>query len=1015
MKKTILTLAVLGTALGASAQKPYHLDIDMTGVNAQTQRTEVVFYPTEADALARHFEQSPNYLDLNGEWDFAYCENDRQEPVWTKIRVPGNWEVQGFGTAIYVNQPYEFAPKNPQPPMIPEENPVGYYRKTFTLPENWAGREVYLNLCGAKSGVYVHVNGSEAGYSEDSKDLARFDITTLLKDGENILELKIYRWSTGSYLECQDFWRLSGIERDVYLSTEKVRRNFDFEVVSTFGEDLKDGQFRLTVHDGGVFSYKLLDKDGSAVLVGGNAEAEEKAVFEGIVPNARKWSAETPELYTLLMCVDGEWTRFNVGFRRLEITTLEQDGRTFPVFLVNGQPVKFKGVNTHEHDPATGHYVTRELVLEDLRLMKQMNINAIRTCHYPQPRYFYELCDSLGFYVYDEANVESHGMGYNLDRTLGNNPAWYAKHIDRIMNLYRRTANYPCVTILSLGNEAGNGVNFYRAYEVLKELEKDGQNRPVCYERAEYEWNTDMIVPQYPGAAWFRKMGENGSDRPVVPSEYAHAMGNSTGSLDLQWDAIYQWPNLQGGFIWDWVDQGLLEHDAEGRAYFTYGGDYGENAPTDDNFCCNGIVNPDRNPHPACAEVRHVYQDIKVSAENPASGLFTVTNRFYFKTLEGYVLNWKVEADGKVVRKGSAALSTGPQQSEEIQVKLPRFRKKKTYYIRFEAIPAADMPLLPAGTVVATDQFLLSQGTKTRTYKMTAKGVTAEDGEGTAVLRAGKTELVFDKEKGYVTRYTVKGKDMIDSEFGIRPNFWRGPVDNDNGDNMPKRAAAWKQASQEFDAAVTLGEGSLTVTYTLPQGGTYEVLYTLDRKGVLKVEAALKGCRIPDLEIPRVGLRFRLPASADTFKYFGRGPQENYQDRFSGTDISLYESSAEKECYPYVRPQEAGHHTDCSWLQIGGMDIVGSPVLEFNALRCSVEDLDNFPASGIHKHINDIPVRDYVEVCLDGKMTGVGGYDSWGARPEKERTLWSDTDYSWSFTLVPEKAMSHRKVLKTNF
>ena len=1015
MKKSFLTLAVLGAGFAAAAQKPYHLDIDMTSVGAQTQRTEVVFWPTEAEALSRHFEQSPNYLDLNGEWDFAYCENDRQEPVWTKIRVPGNWEVQGFGTAIYVNQPYEFAPRNPQPPTLPEDNPVGYYRKTFTLPQGWAGREIYLNLCGAKSGVYVSVNGREAGYSEDSKDLARFDVTPLLKDGENRVELKIYRWSTGSYLECQDFWRLSGIERDVYLSAENRRKDFDFEIVSTLDESLSDGLFRLTVHDAGDFSYKLLDKDGTAVLEGSAAAGNGKEVFTGTVPNARKWSAETPELYTLLLCSDGEWTRFNVGFRRLEITQTEQGGRTFPVFLVNGQPVKFKGVNTHEHDPATGHHVTRELVLKDLQLMKQMNINAIRTCHYPQPRFFYELCDSLGFYVYDEANVESHGMGYNLDRTLGNNPAWYAKHFDRIMNMYRRTGNYPCVTILSLGNEAGNGVNFYRTYEALKELEKDGQNRPVCYERAEREWNTDMIVPQYPGASWFRTMGERGSDRPVVPSEYAHAMGNSTGSLDLQWDAIYEWPNLQGGFIWDWVDQGLLEHDADGRAYFTYGGDYGENAPTDDNFCCNGIVNPDRNPHPAAAEVRHVYQDVKVSAGNPASGLFTVTNRFYFKSLQGYVLNWKVEADGKTVRKGSAALSAGPQQSEEIRVKLPRIRKGKTYHIRFETVPAADMPLLPAGTVVATDQFFLGQGAKTRTYVLKAKGVTAVEDENTAVLRAGKTELVFDKAKGIITRYAVKGKEMIDGEFGIRPNFWRAPVDNDNGNGLPRRGAAWKQASQEFDASVVLGEGRMTVTYTLPQGGTYTVTYTLDRKGVLKTEASLRGGKVPDLELPRLGLRFRLPASADTFRYFGRGPQENYQDRFSGTDISLYESSAEAECYPYVRPQETGHHTDCSWLQIGGLEVVGAPVFEFNALRCAVEDLDNYPASGVHRHINDIPVRDFVEVCLDWKMTGVGGYDSWGSRPEKDRTLWSDTDYDWQFTFVPEKAMSHRKVRKTIF
>ena len=464
MKRFLLIPLLLSVILPGAAV-PAHRDMGMTSIGAQTRRTEVVFWPTAEEALGGRFEQSPNYFSLNGEWDFAYTDDDRQEPAWTKIRVPGNWEVQGFGTAIYVNIPYEFAPKDPQPPILPEDIPVGRYRRTFRIPEGWAGREVYLNLAGAKSGVYVSVNGREAGYCEDSKSLARFDITPLLQEGENEILLTIYRWSTGSFLECQDFWRLSGIERDVYLSSEARRRDFDFEVVSTLDEALKDGQFRLTVYDARDFAYKLLDEDGRTVLQGRKSGNEAKDVFTGTVPGVR-------------MEVDGEWTRFSVGFRRLEITRMEKNGREFPVFLVNGQPVKFKGVNTHEHDPRTGHYVTRELVLRDLQLMKSLNINAIRTCHYPQPRFFYELCDSLGFYVYDEANIESHGMGYSLDRTLGNNPAWYAKHFDRAMNMYRRTGNYPCVTILSLGNEAGNGVNFYKLYTALKELEKDGQNRP---------------------------------------------------------------------------------------------------------------------------------------------------------------------------------------------------------------------------------------------------------------------------------------------------------------------------------------------------------------------------------------------------------------------------------------------------------------------------------------------------------------------------------------------------------
>ena len=1011
--KIILLIPALLTVLAAGAQTPAHRDMGMTGIGAQTRRTEVIFWPTERQALEGHFEQSPNYLDLNGEWDFAYTDNDRQDPAWTKIRVPGNWEVQGFGTAIYVNIPYEFAPKDPQPPTLPEDIPVGRYRRSFTLPGDWAGREVYLNLAGAKSGVYVSINGRQAGYCEDSKSLARFDITPLLRDGENEILLTIYRWSTGSWLECQDFWRLSGIERDVYLSSEARKRDFDFEVVSTLDESLQDGEFRLTVYDAKQFSYKLLDKDGKSVLEGRKEGDAGKDIFTGTVPGVRRWSAETPELYTLLMEADGEWTRFHVGFRRLEITQIEKDGRTFPVFLVNGQPVKFKGVNLHEHNPETGHYVTRELVLKDLQLMKSLNINAIRTCHYPQPRFFYELCDSLGFYVYDEANVESHGMGYSLDRTLGNNPAWQTKHLDRIMNMYRRTGNYPCVTILSLGNEAGNGVNFYEAYRRLKELEKDGQNRPVCYERAEQEWNTDMLVPQYPGAEWFRRMGEQGSDRPVVPSEYAHAMGNSTGSLDLQWGQIWKWPNLQGGFIWDWVDQGLLEQDAQGRPYYTYGGDYGVDMPSDNNFCCNGIVNPDRTPHPACVEVRHVYQDIAIWPVEVSQGRFAVDNRFYFKTLDGYRLRWWIEADGKKVREGSLDLTAGPQQTQEFSVELPRFRRNKTYFIRFEAANTAEMPLLARGTVVASGQEFLAHGAKSRTWKYSSKGVTAEETATEAILRSRHAELVFDKGKGLVTRYAYKGKDLVDSEFGIRPNFWRAPVDNDNGNGLPRRAAAWKQASHEFDAAVSLDGNAMTVIYTLPQGGTYTVVYTLDRKGILQIHSSLRGGTVPNLELPRLGLRMRLPASADRFRYYGRGPQENYWDRYSGTDISLYEASAEEECYPYVRPQESGHHIDCTWLAIGGMTVVADPLFEFNALRCSIEDLDNDPAVKPHRHINDVPVRDYVELCLDHKMTGVGGYDSWGARPEAGRTLWSDKDYDFNLTFVP--GMRLGRVLRTNF
>lgn len=1030
---------VLGTA---SAQTPLWRDIDATSVNAETRRTEVIFYPDAESALNMPFCHSPFYRSLNGEWDFCYFDSQEDIPEgldaleWSRIKVPGNWEVQGFGIPIYVNTFYEFCPRNPQPPLLPDATPAGVYRKIFTLPEEWSGREVYLNLAGAKSGVYTYVNGKFAAYTEDSKDLARIDITPYVTAGDNELVLKIYRYSTGSYLECMDFWRISGIERDVYLSTEKRHTGFDFDVVSTLDETCTDGLFSLTVRtctDSEV-SWRLLDRDGSEVLLGGSS-VDGTAVMGGRIGNVRRWTAETPELYSLVMCVDGEYTSFNVGFRRFEIKGNQ--------FLVNGKPVKFKGVNLHEHNPQTGHYVDRELMLKDLELMRKYNINAIRTCHYPQPRIFYELCDSLGFYVYSEANVESHGMGYALDRTLGNNPAWKEKHLDRILNMYGRTHNYPCVTILSLGNEGGNGCNFHDAYNVLKKLEKDGMNRPVCYERAEFEWNTDMLVPQYPSADWFRRMGEEGSDRPVCPSEYAHAMGNSTGSLDLQWEYIYRYPNLQGGFIWDWVDQGLDAVDENGRAYWTYGGDYGKDTPSDNNFLCNGLVGPDRVPHPGAEEVRHVYQNVKITSEDPCSGIFHLENRFYFTDLSRFKVIYTLEADGAAVRTGTLVFDLGPQEGCDFSIRLPKLKADKTYYIRFDVVSTEDWLLQPEGSVIATDQFILNRAMK-KEFKGSSDRISVSEDNGLVNISGKDFTLVFDRKEGVFTSYNVNGKEMFSSGFGLRPNFWRAPTDNDYGNGFPSRAQAWKQAGKQYDASATVEENSGSVVLhaicRLPHGASMKVDYTVFAEGILKVSAEFAGGdSISCVEVPRIGFRLRLSAGDDSFTYLGKGPQENYIDRCSGAFTGLYHSSAAREYVPYVRPQECGHHTGCSYLNIGGLTVVADGEFEFNALRQSVEDLDsedavwrdyqwqNLSPSDMRDpkaaknvlrrqhHINDVPVHDFVELCIDCSQTGVGGYDSWGARTEKERTLWSDRDYSFSFTFVPEMTMPMQKAVKYRY
>lgn len=579
---------------------PYWKDIQTVAVNKEYPRTAFMTYDNRNQALTGEYENSPYYKLLNGTWNFYYADAYKDLPAnieqpdaniaWKEIKVPGNWEVQGYGVAIYTNHGYEFKPRNPQPPQLPETNPVGVYQRDIEIPADWDGRDIFLRLEGAKSGVYVYVNGQEVGYSEDSKNPAEFLINNYLKPGKNSLVIKIFRWSTGSYLECQDFWRMSGIERDVFLFSQPKTHIKDFNVVSTLDDTYKNGIFKLNVdvtnHTAAnkevTVAYELLDAAKKVVAEGNTpcpvtADGQKSISFEAALSNVKTWTSEHPNLYRLLISLkDGEKTSeiipYTVGFRRFEIKPTDQiaeNGKPYVCLFVNGQPIKLKGVNIHEHNPETGHYVPEELMRKDFTLMKQNNINSVRLCHYPQDRKFYELCDEYGIYVYDEANIESHGMYYNLSRggTLGNHPEWLKPHMDRTINMYERNKNHPSVAIWSLGNEAGNGYNFYQTYLWLKEREVKGMNRPVNYERALWEWNTDMYVPQYPSAAWLEEIGKKGSDRPIAPSEYSHAMGNSNGNLAAQWRAIYKYPNLQGGYIWDWVDQGILETDENGRTF----------------------------------------------------------------------------------------------------------------------------------------------------------------------------------------------------------------------------------------------------------------------------------------------------------------------------------------------------------------------------------------------------------------------------------------------------------------
>ena len=1111
--KTVLLCGVLGcssiTGSGhiyaenstTSLNLPYWQDIQTVSVNKEAPRSAFMTYSDKATALSLAYEKSPYYQLLNGTWKFYFVNSYKELPAnitdpsistdsWNDIQVPGNWERQGFGVAIYTNHGYEFKPRNPQPPLLPEENPVGVYRRDIEVPSDWDGRDIYLHIGGAKSGTYVYVNGQEVGYSEDSKNPAEFLINKYLKPGKNVLTLKIFRWSTGSYLECQDFWRVSGIERDVYLWSQPKTAIQDFRVISTLDDTYKTGIFKLAIdlknHEEKAknltISYELIDNSGKTIAtecknLWVSPAVNSTASFETTIPDVATWTAEIPNLYKMVMTIkDGDKTvevvPYHVGFRRFEMKQTKElagNGKPYTVFLVNGQPVKFKGVNIHEHNPETGHYVPVELMRKDFELMKKHNINSVRLCHYPQDRKFYELCDEYGLYVYDEANIESHGMYYSLSKggTLGNNPEWLKPHMDRTINMYERNKNYPSVTFWSLGNEAGNGYNFYQTYLYIKNKEKDGMNRPVNYERALWEWNTDMYVPQYPGASWFEEIGQKGSDRPVVPSEYAHAMGNSTGSLLDQWNAIYKYPNLQGGYIWDWVDQGFLEKDANGRPYYTYGGDYGVNAPSDGNFLCNGIVGPDRTPHPAMAEVKYVYQDVAITAKDLANGTFEVFNRYYFKNLKDYMITYTIMANGKVVRHGKVSLDIAPQTSKELQVNIAGLKPQKDteYFVNFSVITVQPEGLMPQGHEIASEQFRLPIEPIKSDIKTSGPALSVSENGDELVASSSKVNFVFNKKTGLVSSYKVGSTEYFSEGFGLQPNFWRGPTDNDYGNGQPKREQIWKQSSKNFDVsdATVKMDGKnaiMTINYLLPAGNLYIVDYTIYPSGAVHVAAHFTSTEMNEAEtevseatrtatftpgrdaarkeaskltVPRIGVRFRMPATMNQVEYFGRGPEENYWDRKAGTLVGLYKSTAEDLYFPYVRPQENGHHTDTRWVSVSsnkgkGLKIVADELIEFNALRNSIEDFDdeeqvnlprqwsNFTPEQIanhdevaakdvlrrQHHINDVTPRNYVEVCIDLKQQGVGGYDSWGARPEPQYTLPANKDYQWGFTIIPE-------------
>lgn len=1114
----VIFVALLIGTLGVKAQeyhsisnqreKPYWQDVNVVKVNKEYPRTQFMTFENEYDALNKKFEESDYYISLNGTWKFFFVDSYKDLPEnvtdstvvltdWKDIKVPGNWEVQGFGTPIYVNHPYEFVERDPKtrypkmdPPYLPENNPVGVYRREINIPENWNDREIFLTIDGAKSGLYVYINGKEIGYSEDSKTSAEFNITKYINEGNNSLVLKIFRWSTGSYLEAQDFWRISGIERNVFLWSQPKTSLRDFRVKSTLDDSYLNGIFELetTVRNYSEsvsyanVNYKLLDDKGNIILnnskpIGVQKGGESSVRFTADITDVATWTSEQPNLYKLLITVTkegektGEVVPYSVGFRRFEIVPVKTGDRTDRLFLVNGQPIKLKGVNIHETCPETGHYVTEEIMLKDFALMKQNNLNTVRLSHYPQSRRFYELCSEYGLYVYDEANVESHGMYYE-EKSLSKHPEWEQTHMDRTINMYERDKNHPSIAIWSLGNEAGNGINFFHTYRYLKDQERGFMNRPVNYERSLWDLNTDMYVPQYPTAAWLEEVGSKGTDRPIVPSEYSHAMGNSNGNIDIQWEAIYKYPNLQGGYIWDWVDQGLDKTDENGNHYWAYGGDYGKDTPSDGNFNDNGLLDPSRTPHPAVAEVKYVYQNFAFEPIDLNSGIFKVINRQYFSNTDNYTFLYDITENGNIISDGTIPVSLLPQQWMQISVPLDNLNSKPgaEYFVNFKVLQKEEKSLVPAGHVVAIEQFKLPVTTPKQKYiENNASPSLKMNIIGDIInISSSKVQFKFDKSSGIASSYKVGENEYFKDGFGIQPNFWRGPNDNDYGNGAPDRLQIWKKSSKDFNVIDTkvIPDGKnfiVDVTYLLSAGNLYNVKYTIYPSGILKVdvvfhtadmkekiieasESALTATFSPEaaaarkasstLTVPRIGIRFRLPVTMNNVEYFGKGPGENYIDRASGSKIGKYKTTAEEMYVPYTRPQENGHRTDIRWLALtndnNGLLVVADSTIGFNALRNSVEDFDsedathrpyqwnNFSSEEIatrnnenaknkiprQTHINDIIPRDFVEVCIDMKQQGVAGYNSWGARPLPEYSIPSNRNYTWGFTLVPVSNIS---------
>ena len=1015
--------------INISSVKEYWEDPTIISENKEDAHATLIPYDTEDEALKGKRSSSRHYKTLNGDWWFKWVERPSDRPHnfyknnyeianWEKISVPGSWQLQGYGQPVYTNIKHPF--EDPQPPYPPKDNnPVGSYRRMFAVHESWKRGQTFLHFDGVKSAFFLWVNGKKVGYSQGSMTPAEFNITDYIVDGQNSVSVQVFRWSDAAYIEDQDFWRLSGIYRDVYLMHTPDTHIRHYKAIATLTDNYQHGVLNINAHvknygtdtENLTLNSLLYDHDGSIVKtlepITFELTASDEKVLEHktMIKEVSPWSAETPNLYNLVLSISNsddkvlENISTKIGFKSVEL----KNGQ----MLVNGEPVIIKGVNRHEHDPVRGRTVDERLMVEDIVLMKKFNINAVRTSHYPNHPTWYELCDEYGLYVMDETNLESHAFWskFTLD------PVWEKAFVDRAQRMVLRDVNHPSIIIWSLGNEAGYGPNHDAMAKWIREYDP---SRLVHYEGKEPGYGPlpnhfDIIANMYASVELMIKLHDENESRPIVLCEYSHAMGNSNGNIFKYWDAIYKYPRLQGAFIWDWVDQGILRTDKNG-SYYVYGGDFGEKLH-DGNFCLNGVVSPDRKPHPALHEVKHHLQNIKVSWDQSDKNIFVIENRNFFRDLSHVYGKWKLIEEGKTISSGSINTDYINPQSKQIY-ELPPYtslRAEKEYVVNFEFILKEDLSWSKKGHVIASDQIVIQEYNKPRlkSYsKNNKKKVQTFEKGDTLEVSSGDKKFRFDLAKGQLIQ-VIKGE----QSFIVSPiihNIWRAPTDNDEGGEGKSFASQWLKAGYDrlrrqasfVNKSFTddsLFQLSVGEKYTSDSTDiTVNLVYTILPGGELLINAETI---IPDDHpvVPRIGLNLKLDKQYSNLRWHGRGPHESYADRKHGAFIGEYSGSVEEQYYPYIRPQENGNKTDVKWASLSNSDgdgliIFGIPIFNLSVHQYSLENL----TAATHTYM--VEDSDRITVNMDHLVMGLGGDDSWSPRTHKEYLIKPGT-YNYSFIL----------------